>query len=53
MRLARLCLVPPVFLLATCTSPAVAPPPSPAATETIDEQALPTALRWMHRMLSR
>ena len=24
-----------------------------AATETIDEQALPTALRWMHRMLSR
>ena len=23
------------------------------ATETIDEQALPTALRWMHRMLSR
>ena len=36
MRLARLCLVPPVFLLAACTSPTVAPRPSPPATETID-----------------
>jgi Tol biopolymer transport system component len=36
MRLARLSLVPPVVLLATCTSPAVAPRPSPAASETID-----------------
>ena len=28
-------------------------PATREATETLDEQALPTALRWMHRMLSR